>query len=78
MSLKHDLRVSKAKGLVNSLRSFEDTRRTLKDTKMPGKKTQLSRNEKLDRFQHNLTGSASGKARTSWNYYPDEKKAYIS
>lgn len=46
--------------------------------KRDGKKRQRSRNVKLDRFQHNLTSAQSGRARQSWNYYPDEKQAYLA
>ena len=46
--------------------------------KRDGKKRQRTRREKVDRYQRNLTTSPQGKAREGWNYYPDEKKAYIS
>jgi hypothetical protein len=43
-----------------------------------GKKRQRSRNEKLDRFQRNLTTSPAGNARQSWNYHPEIKQAFVS
>lgn len=78
MSLRHNLRVKRAKSLNNTLKEFESLRPSLQDTKVMGRKKQRSRNEKLDRLQMNLTGSESGRARQSWNYYPDEKQAYLS
>lgn len=69
MNAKYKKRLEKMNAAINSLEP---------SMKREGKKKQRSRSVKLDRFQHNLTSAQSGQARQSWNYYPDEKQAYIS
>lgn len=78
MSKKTNERRRKEAAINQSLKTFNSLRKSLQDTKVMGRKRQRSRNEKLDRLQMNLTATQSGRARQSWNYYPDEKQAYIS
>lgn len=70
MSKQFEARKLRLMSVLNSTDICTDRRQ--------GKKKQRSRNVKLDRFQHNLTNAQSGKARQSWNYYPDEKQAYLA